>query len=127
MRRLWVIAATAAALLSGCGGSSHPRQDPEALLNAAAAHPINSAETSTDLHVTLAGVPELSSPVWLRLDGPYQRGPKGQLPRFAWRFNASAAGFPVGGHVLSTGTNVFLTVYGDQYQFGTATTAAAGQ
>ena len=43
MRRLWVIAATAAALLSGCGGSSHPRQDPEALLNAAAAHPINSA------------------------------------------------------------------------------------
>ena len=27
MRRLWVIAATAAALLAGCGGSSHPRQD----------------------------------------------------------------------------------------------------
>jgi hypothetical protein len=127
MRRLWVIAATAAALLAGCGGSSHPRQDPEALLNAAAAHPIDSAQTSTDLRVTVAGLPALSSPVWLRLDGPYQRGPEGQLPRFAWRFNASAGGFPVGGHVLSTGSNVFLTVYGDQYQFGSATAAAAGQ
>ena len=127
MRRLWVIAATAAALLAGCGGSSHPRQDPQALLNAAAAHPVTSAQTSADLHLTVAGIPALSAPVWIRLEGPYERGPGGQLPKFDWRFNASAAGFPVGGHVLSTGTNVFLTVYGDRYQLGSATTAAAGE
>jgi hypothetical protein len=117
----------AVAALMGCGGSSHPRQDPVALLNAAASNPITSAQTSIDLRVTVADLPALSSPMRLRLNGPYERADAGQLPRFDWSLGASAAGFPVGGHLLSTGTNVFLTVYGSGFQLGTAATGAAGR
>jgi hypothetical protein len=119
--------ALACAAIAGCGSSSHPHQDPAALLDAAAAHPIRSAQTDTDLRLTVAGVSALSSPVRLRLQGPYERGAGGQLPRFDWHLGASALGFPVGGRLVSTGTNVFLTVYGDGYQVGTVAAAAAGE
>jgi hypothetical protein len=126
MRRLPTIATSAAiALLAGCGATSHPHEDPAALLDAAARHPIGSAETSTDLHLTVAGLPALSAPLRLRLDGPYVRGLAGQVPRFDWRFSASALDFPLGGHLISTGTNVYLSVYGEDYQVGTAGTAVA--
>jgi hypothetical protein len=42
------------------------------------------------------------------------------FPSFGWRASATALGFPVGGHVTSTGENVFLSVYGDKYQLGSA-------
>jgi hypothetical protein len=121
-----IAALALAALIGGCGGSSHPHQDPAALLDAAARHPIQSAETSTDLHLTVAGVPALSAPLRLRLDGPYERGLPGQVPKFDWRFSANALAFPLGGRLTSTGTNVYLSVYGEDYQVGTAETAAAG-
>jgi hypothetical protein len=49
------------------------------------------------------------------------------LPSFDWRLNASALGFPVGGHLLSTGDNVYLTVYGNQYQVGQSTVTAVNE
>ena len=41
-------------------------------------------------------------------------GGRQRIPSFDWRFKASALGFPVGGRLVSTGDNAFLTVYGDQ-------------
>ena len=97
------------------------------MLRAAAAHPVTSAQIDADLRLTVVGVPALSAPLRLRLQGPYERGPTGRVPRFDWHLGASALGFPLGGRAVSTGTNVFLTLYGDDYQLGTAETAAAGE
>jgi hypothetical protein len=99
--------------------------NPEAMLDAAAAHPITSAETDIDLRVAVRGVPELSGPLRLRLSGPYVSGGGRTIPRVDWRMSASALGFPVGGHVVSTGTNAFLTVYGSAYEVGTDAVSAA--
>ncbi len=73
------------------------------------------------------GDSRLSGPLRLRLSGPYVSGGGRQIPKFDWRMNASALGFPVGGHVVSSGTNLYLTVYGNRYEVGTATVAAANE
>jgi hypothetical protein len=101
--------------------------NPEAMLDAAAAHPIRSAQTQIDLRVEVRGVPELSQPLRLRLDGPYVSGGGARIPSFDWRLSASALGFSVGGRVVSTGTNAYLSVYGDNYEVGPTAVAAANE
>ena len=110
---------------AGCGGSTHKTVDPEAMLDAAAAHPVTSANTDLDLRVAVRGVEQLSEPLRLRLSGPYVSGAGRTVPEFDWRMNASALGFPVGGHLVSTGDNAYLTVYGDTYEVGGDAVAAA--
>jgi hypothetical protein len=129
MRRRTILAILCVAVVNaaGCGGTEHKTVDPEKLLDAAAAHPITSAQTDTDLHLQVHGTSQLSGPLRLQLTGPYVSGGGRTIPRFDWRMNASALGFPVGGHLLSTGTNVYLTVYGDKYEVGTTAVAAANQ
>jgi hypothetical protein len=112
---------------SGCGGSSHPTVNPEAMLDAAASHPIRSAQTEIYLRVEVRGVPQLSQPLRLRLDGPFVSGGGARIPSFDWRLSASALGFPVGGRVVSTGTNAYLSVYGDNYEVGQTAVAAANE
>jgi hypothetical protein len=112
---------------AGCGGSDHKTVNPEAMLDAAASHPISSAETETDLRLQVRGVQQLAGPLRLRLSGPYVSGGGRQIPKFDWRLNASALGFPVGGHVVSSGSNVYLTLYGDRYEVGTEAVAAANE
>ena len=41
-----------------------------------------------------------------------------RIPSFDWRLNATAVGFPVGGRLVSTGSNAYLSIYGDDYQVG---------
>jgi hypothetical protein len=113
---------------AGCGGSEHHKTvNPEAMLDAAAAHPITSAQTDIDLRLEPHGVSQLPGPLGLRLSGPYVSGGGRQIPKFDWRLNASAVGFPVGGHAVSSGTNVYLTLYGDRYEVGTDAVAAANE
>ncbi len=95
------------------------------MLDSAAAHPVRSAQTEIDLRVQIRGVSQLSGPLRLRLSGPYVSGGGETIPKFDWRMGASALGFPVGGRVVSTGTNAFLSIYGDDYEVGTAAVAAA--
>lgn len=127
MRSRTILAILSIAVLSaaGCGGSTHTTVNPEAMLDAAAAHPVRTANTDLDLRVAVRGVAQLSEPLRLRLSGPYVSGAGRTLPKFDWRMNASAVGFPVGGHVVSTGDNAYLTVYGDTYEVGSDTVAAA--
>jgi|SRR5690242_13999512 len=110
---------------TGCGGASHHTVDPKVMLDSAAAHPIASADTDTDLRLRVEGVPRLSGPLHLRLEGPYRRGGGERIPSFDWRLSASALGFPVGGRLVSTGDDVYLTVYGDQYEVGRPAVSAA--
>lgn len=111
--------------VAGCGGSDHKTVNPEAMLDAAAAHPVTSANIDLDLRAAVRGVEQLSGPLRLRLSGPYVSGAGRTVPRFDWRMNASALGFPVGGRLVSTGDNAYLTVYGDTYEVGTDAVAAA--
>ena len=110
---------------TGCGGSDHKTVNPEAMLDAAASHPVTSANIDLDLGVAVRGVEQLSGPLRLRLSGPYVSGAGRTLPKVDWRMNANALGFPVGGHVVSTGDSAYLTVYGDTYEVGTDAVAAA--
>src|SRR4051812_47754789 len=110
-RTILAILCVAGVNAAGCGGSSHQTGKPEGMLDAAAAHPITSAQADIDLRLETQGVSQLSGPLRLRLSGPYVSG-GGQIPRFEWRMGASALGFPVGGRMVSTGTNAYLTVYG---------------
>src|SRR5689334_7224738 len=98
MRRAALILAAVlavAVVATGCGGGeSHPRVDPEAMLDSAAAHPIQSADTDTDLRLRIDGVPQLSGPLHLRLQGPYRSGGGERIPSFDWHLSASALGLP---------------------------------
>jgi hypothetical protein len=126
MRGPPVIALLTAAVLVGCGGGSHHDTVPaEAMLDSAAAHPIRSADTEIEARLRVEGVPQLSGPIRLRLEGPYRSGGGTRIPSFDWRLSASALGFPVGGRLISTGSNVYLTVYGNQYEVGAPAVADA--
>src|SRR5882757_4845045 len=105
MRSRAILASLLVAIVNaaGCGGSSHQTVNPEAMLDAAAAHRISSAQTDIDLRVQARGVPRLSGPLTLRLSGPYVSGGGEGIPRFDWRLKASALAFPVGGRIVSTG------------------------
>jgi hypothetical protein len=117
---IFALLCSAAALVTGCGSSAHRPVNPEAALDAAAARGIRSADVEGELTIQVHGGDRLSSPLRLRVDGPYVAGSATSFPSFDWRANASALGFPVGGHLTSTGENVYLSVYGDDYQLGSA-------
>ena len=128
MRRLALIVPTLLVLAFnavGCGGTSHPKVDPEVMLDSAVSHPIESADTDIDLRLRVVGVARLSGPLRLRLEGPYRSGGAERLPSFDWRVSASALGFPVGGRLVSTGDDVYLSAYGDQYEVGRSEVSAA--
>lgn len=128
MRGRWLIlAGVAIAVVNGvgCGGSEHATVDPEELLDSAAAHPIESADLDVDASLRVDGVARLSGPLRVRLEGPFRSGGGERIPSFDWHLSASALGFPVGGRLVSTGENVYLTVYGNGYEVGPAGVAAA--
>jgi hypothetical protein len=108
----------------GCGSSEHRDVHPEALLDAAAARPVTSGQAEIHLRVQVEGVSALSSPLTLHLEGPYASGHGVRIPSFDWKLTAGALGFPVDGQVASTGEDVYLSVYGDNYYVGRDTIGA---
>jgi hypothetical protein len=126
-RTILAILCVAGVNAAGCGSSSHETVKPEAMLDAAAAHPISSAQTDIDLRLQVRGSSALSGPLRVRLSGPYVSGGNRGIPKFDWRMSASALGFPVGGHLVSTGDNAYLTIYGSTYEVGTEAVAAANE
>lgn len=125
MRRSLATTAVLVVALIGCGGSDHEPVNPERMLDQAARHRISSADVEIEARLRVVGVERLSEPIRARFQGPYVSGGSERIPSFDWRFSASALGFPVGGRLVSTGENAYLTVYGDQYEVGQAPVAAA--
>jgi hypothetical protein len=112
---------TLSALLPGCGGGDDPEAptvNPEVLLDSASAHPIRSAEVDGQALLTLEGSSVLSQPVTLRVEGPYVSGQGARIPSFDWKFNVKVLGFAVGGKLVSTSDNVFISPFGDNYVVG---------
>jgi hypothetical protein len=100
---------------------------PEVMLDAAADHPISSADMEIDLRTQVSGVESLSQPLRLRLEGPYVSGRGERIPSFDWKFTVGALGFSVGGRVVSTGTNAYLSIYRENYEVGTSAVAAVNE
>jgi hypothetical protein len=119
--------ATIAALLAGCGGGDDNeagRVNPAKLLDSAFAHPIHSADTESTVQLQLEGSTALSEPVSARLTGPFVSGQGVRIPSFDWRFKLNLLGFDVGGKLVSTGENIFLSPFGDNYEVGRDAVAA---
>lgn len=121
---------TAVGLLAGCGGgdgSDAPLVNPDALLDSAAAHPVKSADIEGEAKLTLDGSSVLSQPVTFRVEGPYVGGGGLRIPSFDWKFAVKVLGFGVSGKLVSTGQNVFVSPFGDNYEVGRGTIAAVNQ
>jgi hypothetical protein len=117
-------------LLAGCGGGDDenaPLINPDKLLDSAAAHPVRSADLQGQARLTLDGSSVLSQPVTLRIQGPYLSGRGVRIPSFDWRFLVKALGFGVGGKLVSTGENLFVSPFGDNYEVGRDVVAAVNQ
>jgi hypothetical protein len=124
-----VVVALCVGLGVGCGeDEEEPRQvDAEALLDSAFSRSVSSAVTSIDLVAGAAAVPSLSVPVSVSLDGPYVGGGGARIPSADWELEAEVAGFGVDGELVSTGDNIYLSVFGDNYQVGRAAVEARRQ
>jgi len=125
MRRSLAVCLIAVAGLAGCGSSHHQPIPPDRMLDQAAGHPIHSAQVQAEASLQLHGVERLSTPIRLGAEGPFVSGEGQRIPSFDWRVSAGALGFGVGGHLVSTGENVYLSIYGDNYEVGTGPVAAA--
>jgi hypothetical protein len=118
---------TVSGLLPGCGegeGEGAPHLDPDVLLDSAAAHPVRSADLEGRATLSLEGSPLLTEPVTLRVKGPYVSGGGDRIPSFDWKFDVDLLGFGVDGRLVSTGENVLISPFGDNYEVGRETVAA---
>jgi hypothetical protein len=124
-----LLAVVPSAALAGCGGGggNPPLENPDVLLDSAAAHPVRSADIQGQAKITLEGSSVLSQPVTLRVEGPYVGGGGVRSPSFDWKFNVKVLGFGVGGKVVSTGQNVYISPFGDNYEVGSDVIAAINQ
>ena len=132
MRRVitLLLAVVPLAALAGCGGGDGgdaPLENPDVLLDSAAAHPVRSADVEGQAKLTLEGSSVLSQPVTVRVQGPYVSGGGERIPSFDWKFNVKVLGFGVGGKIVSTGENVFISPFGDNYEVGRDVVAAVNQ
>ena len=119
-----------ACVVAGCGGGGggdEPLVNPDVLLDSATAHPVKSAQLEGDAQLTLDGSSVLTEPVTLRVDGAYVSGGGVRIPSFDWKFTVKVLGFGVSGKLVSTGQNVFISPFGDNYEVGRGTIAAVNQ
>jgi hypothetical protein len=120
--------ATLLGLIGGCdGGESEdtPLVNPDVLLDSAAEHPVRSADLEGQATLTLQGSSTLTEPLTLRVEGPYVSGDR--IPSFDWNFDLKLMGFGVDGKLVSTGRNVLITPFGDNYELGRGVVAAINE
>ncbi len=107
----------AGALVVGCGGSGSSTQDPRAALRAV--KPIEAATVDAVLTLALDHAPAgVGSPVELRLGGPLRSNGAGKLPSLDWAIAFDGFGTAFKSRVVSTGSNVFVRLGGEDFQVG---------
>ena len=84
------------AALVGCGSIAHRTVNPQAALDAAAAHPVKSADVAAEVTIQVQGVDRLNGPLRLRVDGPYVAGSASSFPSFDWRAKRQRPRLPGG-------------------------------
>jgi hypothetical protein len=124
--RFLLACALAALPLQGCGDEDERRDvNAQARLESAFSRPISSSVTEIDFRLSVDGVRQLSEPVSFSAEGPYVSGNGERIPSVDWDFDADLAGYGLDGEVVSTGENVFLSLFGDNYQVGEEAVGAA--
>jgi hypothetical protein len=127
--RLAVLTLLAALLIVGglgaCGGGGGDDQssggDPAALLKDTfgAEHPIRSGRMDADLDVDLKGLAQLTEPLSLHLNGPFQSNGGARLPDFALGLDLQGGEKPITvGAVFAQGGG-YLTIEGRSFDLGT--------
>jgi hypothetical protein len=104
--------------LAGCGG---PSADPDEVLDKAFSQSIGSAQMSMSLGVTLEGLPSVSEPLRVNLDGPYRSGGPDALPAFDLTAGLDSGDLPAPANALSlvsTGDNLYVEIAGQAYEIG---------
>jgi hypothetical protein len=124
--RVPLLAAAAALLVAGCGGSDN---DPAAvsLVKSAFSRPIGSATVEVVVSANLQGGQSIKGPVSLKLSGPYKSNGSTKLPEFDWNIAASGGGANFDGRLTSTADDVFLTFQGQTYDVGRDSVARYNQ
>jgi hypothetical protein len=111
--------------LQACGGGSE--SDVKDLLDSAFKNSIKSANVNLDVTLKLDGIQQLKDPVKLSLEGPYEAGPEGKLPKVDWDIAVNAAGQSFTAGLVSTSDNAFVKFQGTAYEAGTAVVAQINQ
>jgi len=121
MRLVAAALATSALALASCGGDGEPeppREPPAELLRTAAANPPASGEAELALDAVLEGDSLLAGRAGVALQGTFARRPGGGLARFDLALDGELAGFGVDGAVVSTGEDVYVVFFGENYRLG---------
>jgi hypothetical protein len=126
LRNTSITAIVAALAIAGCGGTSTGPGTGSAaktLLRQtfAGSHKINSGRLDFELNVTLHGSSAINGPLRLSLNGPFQYGAKGQLPKSDFTVSLTAEGHSLAMQIVSTGTAGYITVAGTSYQLPQST------
>jgi hypothetical protein len=117
-------------LLAGCDGDESedtPLVNPDVLLDSAAEHPVRSADLEGQGRLELEGSSLLSEPLTLQVKGPYVSGGGDRIPSFDWNFEVEVLAFGVDGKLVSTGQNVLISPFGDNYEVGREAVAAVNR
>jgi hypothetical protein len=115
---LVALASVAVLALSACGGGDGDSGDATAKLGDAFKTPIKSANVSLDLSAKVDGVPQLSQPVALKMNGPFESRGQNKVPKLDWDVNVSGAGQTFTGSIVSTGENAYVGFQGQNYEVG---------
>lgn len=108
--------ALGAAVLAACGGGSSG--DVKATLDKAFSTPIKSARIDLEITLKLDGIKQLTGPVKLSVQGPYESGGSQTIPKADWDISASASGQNFSAGFISTGDNAWIGFQGQNYEVG---------
>jgi hypothetical protein len=112
-----VLLGVLALTVSACGGG----ESVQTLIDKTFSAPdkekqIRSGRVALDLSVRVQGSPQLTQPIEVKLNGPFQSQGKGKLPKFDFGVSANASGQSFQAGAVSTGAAGFLKVQGTAYE-----------
>lgn len=122
-----LLACLATACGGGDGGSAASKDDAREAL--ASVRPIESATAAVRVRITLDNPPADvgTAPIDLTLDGPLRSNGAGKLASFDWKVGFSGFGQSLESRFVSTGSNVYVRLGGQDFEVGTQAVAQATQ
>jgi hypothetical protein len=107
----------AALALTACGDDSASGQDVNQVITDTfnGKKDVNSGKLEVDLTAKLAGIAQLSGPISLKIDGPFENTGKNTLPKLDLNLTATGAGQDFNAGAVSTGEQGFIKYQNTYY------------